>query len=486
MKNVSNKKGKPSIRLNAKLILLIAIGLILLLSPLYLRINKPLMGSEPYFYQRIIKNIETNSSMPTHDSLSFAGRDFTYNLGPIFLLYMLSKGVSITLLLQVIPILLGILTLILAYFSLRRLRSDPSISFISVMLLILSPSFLYAFTKFTNLTIALPLTLTAFYLFLSEKKFPRTASSVLFVILPFFGFWETIIPLSILGIYSIKNKEAQKRFIKISLITLAVMVVIHLPHIIETGSLGYIPKTTENVSNILFDIGGEFGASIFAVILAFFGLSRLWKKKYQNFKPYMILIALIIFSLLSKNGAIYLNFILCFLASRGLLRLSSMRWESKETRNVTLFLLLCGLIFSGLSFVGSIGSKYPTNQMVDSLKELESVSESQDIILSHQSNSAWINEIAKRKTIINERTAHIRDVEKIFSDISIIFHSRNIKQTEALLKKHKIKYVYITPNMKEGLVWDSQDEGFLFVSKYSKLLERKYEENEIEIWRIKQ
>jgi uncharacterized membrane protein len=71
-------------------------------------------------------------------------------------------------------------------------------------------------------------------------------------------------------------------------------------------------------------------------------------------------------------------------------------------------------------------------------------------------------------------------------DAGIIFHSRDIRQVEDLLKEYKIKYVYITPNMKEGLLWNSHDEGFLFVSKYSKLLERKYEEEGFEIWRIKQ
>jgi hypothetical protein len=486
MKNVSRKKGKLFTGLDVRLLVLLAVCVLLLVSPLYLRMGKAMFGSSPYFYERIIGEIEKSGFIPAHDEMSFAGREFTYSPAPLVFLYILSRGVELEFLLKFLPLFFGVISLFLSYCLLRKFRVEQVSSLVAAGILLISPSFLYVFSVFSGLTIAIPVSLLAFYLFFSEKRFSRGFSFLLFGMLPFFGFWESLLPLSVLAVYSAGNPDASKRGKMILVSAMVILAIIVLLNVIKAGSIGYSPQGAGSLSTLIFDIGGGLGASIFAVVLVFFGLSRMWEKKYKNIRLYAVLLLLAIAFLFERKNIVYLNFALCFFASGGLLRLKNMEWESKEAKAVTLFLFGCGLLFSGLSFINSIGSGYPDKDMISSLEKLGAVSKPQDIILSHESNSDWINGVAGRKTMINEETDYMKKVNKKFVDAGIIFHSRDIRQVEDLLKEYKIKYVYITPNMKEGLLWNSHDEGFLFVSKYSKLLERKYEEEGFEIWRIKQ
>jgi len=488
MKNVSKRKAKHSTGLDVRIIILILVGLVLLLSPLYLRVKQPLIGSEPYLYHRLIKDTSIKGSIfgiPKilgQDPLSFSGRAFTYDLGPIIFLSILNLEVPLLVLFKILPLLLGILTIILFYYLLKKLKKkkpkktgkDSLVPFISSLILVLSPCFLYTFTKFTNLTVVMPMTLAAFYLFLSERKIFRMTSFVLFILLPLFGFWAVFVPLFVLLVYFMRDKSKRRYLLKVSLIAVLILAFIHLPHLIKSGSLDHIRYTTGKISNLFFDLGGRNGSSIFAIILAIIGLSKLWERKYKNMKHYLLLIFLIIFSFVDRHNYIYLNFFICFLASEGILKLKSLRWESKQIKILTIFILFCGLVFSAFSFAGSISSGYPTKEIMESLTELKEISGEQDIILSHQSNGAWINTIAERKTFMNENSVYVYDISQRIKDTNTIFYSRDIRQTEELIKKHKIKYIYITPNMKEGLVWKTHDEGFLFVAKYSKLLELKY------------
>ena len=64
----------------------------------------------------------------------------------------------------------------------------------------------------------------------------------------------------------------------------------------------------------------------------------------------------------------------------------------------------------------------------------------------------------------------------------MMFQSRNLKDTEALLNKYNIRYIFITQDMKEGLVWTDNNQGLLFLLKNGETFKKPYSSDKIEIW----
>ena len=174
------------------------------------------------------------------------------------------------------------------------------------------------------------------------------------------------------------------------------------------------------------------------------------------------------------------------LGAIGIAYLLKSNWESKLIKELTLIMLLLGLIFSSASFLNSYKNAQPSEEIIDSLKFLKENSEEQDVVLSHFSNGIWINSIASRKNVIDSKTLFAPKINERNQDVNAIFQSRNLEKTNGLLEKYKINYIYITPEMKKGLVWNSEEQGLLFVLKFTPQdFEKIYKTQGIEIWRVK-
>ena len=65
-----------------------------------------------------------------------------------------------------------------------------------------------------------------------------------------------------------------------------------------------------------------------------------------------------------------------------------------------------------------------------------------------------------------------------------IFKSREFKRTVQLLEDNKISIIWIDKSMKNGQVWNSNDEGLLYMFRNDRFL-KIYDTNGIEIWRFK-
>jgi hypothetical protein len=68
------------------------------------------------------------------------------------------------------------------------------------------------------------------------------------------------------------------------------------------------------------------------------------------------------------------------------------------------------------------------------------------------------------------------------SDLALL-RSRDLRRTQALVEAGNITYVWIDPAMKEGQVWDSKDDGLLFLLRKGHFA-RVYDEDGIELWRL--
>ena len=466
-----------STRLNAKLIWILVLGLIILLLPNLLRTYDARIGQYTYFYERIIKTNNFN-----YDEFSYAGRDFTYDLGPIYFLSTLSKIFNLETLLNILPIILGLITILLFYLLLRKLNLEKNEIYLALIFLIISPILFYVFSSYTSFAIILPIILLTLYLFLQENKIYKYLSKLFLLLLGFFDYKALIAVLIFMLIYLIKEKKL-KQFYSNLFIAFLSLIISYLPRIINYN-ITYSVK--ENYFKILFsDLGGRFGISIFLLFFIVFGLNHLWKSKYKYLHLYTAFLISILLTIYNKHFLIYSSFFLFYLASLGFNYLIKYKWESELIRKLTIALLIIGFLFSSYSSLIAIKNSQPNQEMLNALTDLKAIGSSKDIVFSHYNYGIFINSITDKKNFMDKNFAFSPNFNERYQDMQTIFYTRNADKTKELLDRYNIKYILITKEMKEGLVWNEKDEGLLFVIQTSSEFRRIINNDEVEIWRVR-
>ena len=228
----------------------------------------------------------------------------------------------------------------------------------------------------------------------------------------------------------------------------------------------------------MFSDFGGFGFSVFSIILFFVGLSLLWKRKYKNFSIYLILLILIVLSFFSDLGIYLLNFFVAIFASIGFLKLLRKKWEITLFKNLTILILILGLIFSGLSFINRMSSMEPSQDAIFCLEFLKINTNKNSVVFSHYSRGNWITAIANRKNVIDSNFFYAPRLGDRFDDSKKIF---DINEDFSLLDSYGVDYIYLDSSLKKE-IWDDEEKGLLFALKYSKKFKKLFGNGYCEVW----
>ena len=470
------------IRSYARVAFLLIIMLLVLLSPNLIRSAQTYIGEDPYFYSRLSNMISKNLY---YDELSYSGRQFTYTLGQPLIFLFFSKFLPESFIIKIIPLFFALISLILFYLILKEFYVEPNVNYLSLIMLIMSPPFIYIFSFYNKFTVITPLLLLTFYLFIKKNHTLNIISYILFFIIPYFGYQYSILALLLTLIYCIKEKDT-KRFYIILLITILSLILAYLPNIIRNGfsESAKFDKTLKYTS-LFSDLGGDFGISIFIIFLSFFGLNYLWKSKYKYWQIYAILILFIIAIFYFPTFIIYLNFILAFLSALGLIYLLRFKWESDVIRKLTMWLLIIGLVFSTITFISETSAQQPSQNLYDALIFLKGYGDSKEVVFSHYPYGNLISSIANKKNVMDDNFLYAPKLNEHYLDSETLFYTRNFNIASNITDKYNIEYILVTKEMKKGLIWEQEDEGLLFLLKSVNIYKRIYYNDEVEIWRIK-
>src|SRR3989338_10584945 len=149
----------------------------------FIYFDKALLGEESYYHLRISNGILAKEEIGK-DELVYGGRDYIFNPYDYILAYFsLLTGVELAL--RVVPIILGVLSVILLYILLKKARLNSLARLISCCILILSPSFIYGFSVNSKNSVFVFLFLSALYFHTRADKF-KYISVALLSIVPFF------------------------------------------------------------------------------------------------------------------------------------------------------------------------------------------------------------------------------------------------------------------------------------------------------------
>jgi len=445
-----------------------------------LLLDKPLLpGDAPYYDIRMANYIKENG-IPVKDPLI----DRPYILQPYHLiLAFFSNFFNIYILSALMPLFCGLLSVIIFYFILKELKLELLNIQLILFVLILSPSFIYLFSASCQHAITILLMLLGFYFFIKNKGY-FIPSLVIFAAMPFFGILPSLISICLLFVYSLNDKSKLGYFYMTLFSIMAILLVYHLPFLYYYG----LPQRTKFISsnaiaNLVSDFGGNFGFGAFNLILAILGIYIAWMTKKQ-ITGYLFLLLLLVFSIYFSQIYLYLIFIAAVLAGVGFNAIIRMKWKIPLIKRLTIILIICGLLFSTLSYINRTANSLPDTKTFESLEWLRENSDTQSVVFSYYTKGNWIEAIGERAAILDSQIAYISLLDERFNDSSNIFYSRSLKKTRPLLDKYGIRYIWIDYDMRHGEVWTKEEEGLLFLFRNSEMFSRVYSNDKTEIWAV--
>jgi len=443
---------------------IILITIILFLIPLYLRISndKPIIAGDQA-YELLLKE-STNPYSTIINTL------FKNN----------KEVISI-----IISFILGISSITILYLLLKDFNVGEIDTFYILLCFTLSPIFVSLIYLPNYKILLIFLYLLFIYLFSRPNSlFSDLLNSILLLIISLFGITHLIfiIITTIVAKATLKEEINNRKFFYLLSI---IFIMFSIYYNVKNLDYQYNELVEINhIKEFISDFGSSFGFSIFNVLLSFLGIVLLWSHKKKYYLLYSMLILTAIFSVFNKELIIYSNIVLSIFAGIGFSFFVKSKWQLDILKKTTLILLFCSLLFSSLSYAIELGRTGPDKETKEMLKWLGTISNKEDVILSHYSNGFWIEYYAKRKSLLNSNL-NKKGIKNIYDDYQELLYSYNLDRIKELLDKYEIRYIIITKEMKEGLVWDGNEEGLNFMIRNTEIFKNIYKSNSTIIVRYK-
>jgi hypothetical protein len=441
-----------------KLIYVLLIAFLVLAVPLFIRFHfydSLPIGEQAYYHLRAA---ETSAN----DNLAFYEKPFFKT--PYHYLIGYVNPV-------ILQFILGLLSAGLFYLIANKFGFKKE-KFYMIVVLALSPIFIHTFTVISPHSLAVFLLLLGFWLFAQENKILSAISIIPFA-LASYNIFNSLLMLLALGSYYIVKRE--KIYLVVAAAVLATINIIFMnPFLISYQIL----EKTSFVVQLLSDFGGFLGFSVFALILFAAGFVSYGRKKLY---AYPLLLFFIIMFFIKPETTIYLNFLVSFFAGIGLFRLANMKWKVELIRDLIIVILICGLMFSAVSYVKSLSSSMPDREFKESMDWLSR--NRQGIVFTHYSNGFIIETLGNKKVMMDSMSKYGPKFEELLNDSNTALNSRNLEITEKIFKKYDISYIVIDKKMKEN-IWKGKEDGLLFLLTNWQVFE-KIHSNGVEIWRYR-
>ena len=465
---------KLDARKNLVFLFLLSLCIIFLVSPVLFRnlnSDKYLIGDKSYFYLRLAGEIKENGIIPNEDYFSYGGREFRDEWGWPYLLSFNPEFLSFYL-----PIILGILSFILFYIILNKF--DYKLGVVSSLLFIISPSFIYLFSVSNKFSVSVFLSLLAIYLNLNNRKI------LSLLCIPLIGFFSVLASILMLLIYAVYNLYKKEHWHYLLITLFLTLTVIYIQFgIISFKGLFFIKNNFALfLQNMISDFGGNFGIGIFMLLISFIGVFFLWKNKYKHSFAYLLFIILFLLSYYFDFVIFYLNLLVAVLAGFALIQLYEMKWEEDFIKKLVIFILICGLLFSSISFINRLVADEPKKELQEGLYYL-SRQPDDGVVFSHYSKGNLIN-YAGKKNLMDSNFFNAPDLYKRNKDSETLLHSQNITVTFDLIEKYNIEYIFIDREMISGLVWYDDNIELLFILENDKGFKKVFDNDYVKIWKV--
>jgi len=439
--------------------------------------NNTLIDSFSYYHARIAKEVLEKGVLPDYDNLLFGGRAYIFNPYHLFIAFF-AKFVGIEFVSKFIPFLLGIFSFLVFYLILKNLKIKLLNRFLIIIVLVLSPVYMYTFSISNPYSLIILLNLLGLYFFLKSKRVFFVLSALFFLSTVFFEPINTLIVLLLLLSYSLYERKKIRYFIILLIILLTAYISYYTLFCLNYG----FPIGNEFIKKNFFessvtDLGALNGFSIFAIFSSLVGLYISWRNKSRFVFIYITILLLLGLSYFTINSNYYLNFFLSVFAGLFFYRIIIMKWEISWIRNLTILFLLYGLLFSIVSYTPRLSMALPNNDIADGLSWLRYNSK-EEVIFSDYKNGFWIEYFSGQPVILDPLVYN----KSRLDDSRFILNSRSLKETKLLLNKYNVSYIYIDNTLRQSI---GENKGLLFLLRNNETFKMVYNNSYTQIYELK-
>jgi hypothetical protein len=450
--------------MNKQLLAILILAVFMIALPLHLRFahhNPTLAGTEPYYHSRMA--IQLLDGIPATDTAIANGRP--YILHPYHLVLAGAYALMGPLAFNLLPGIFALLSFLFFWLLLRRLGISEKTQPWILLAYALSPPLLAAGTIGTPHAFILALLMAGTWLLLSRAWM---LGSVLYVIACFSGYIYNITALVFLIVLLLTYQKYTQRFVVTLFLALGALIIGHNPPLVG------LPRV---LSQYVSDLGGVYGFSIFAFLLALVGASIVWQDKKKYYAAYAIFIGFLVGSFFFPHLLVFGNVVISALAGTALARLAQRKWELTFLRQAALLVLFCGLLFSSISHAVNLADTPPTPAFFKALEFPPST------VLTHENYGFWV-ESAGHTAVLDPLWRELEDPEDQAWDAAALFKTTDLNQAQLFFEKYNITNVLITPEMEHGLLWEREDQGLDFLVKNSEMFNKLQTGSSIGVWRV--
>ncbi len=366
------------------------------------------------------------------------------------------------------------LSVIIFYRLLIKFKANVKFSLLASLFFAISPALIYCVVFPTPHSMLLFLFLLSTLLLQSKNKLLNIMSVLLLITSSLFGTLETLIILICLISLIFYNRKLSKILIP----SIIFMIVASLVKSFTIPSTNNLSSFSLILSEVITDLGSWLGFSIFTVLLFIIGIFIASKHKLKLYPAYVCLLILALTALFFASWVfIFVNIFIIVFSTYAFSSIMKRKYIVDLIKSLTMLAVIFGLLFSSLSYIHRTSFSEPSKEALESLDWLNKNSDN-NTILTHHSYGFWISYHTSNKPFSD-------DNNKMESVSSNMFSNRNLDQTLDILKDNSIKYIWITEDMKQGLIWSRDEEGLLFLLKKSDKFKLAYSDSKNEIWAVR-
>jgi len=393
-------------------------------------------------------------------------------------LMIVSPGILTTFL----PVLLGLITALLFFRLLLLIKLSEKKALYSVAMLAFSPAFIILFTGLYTISFSLLLSLCALLLFLKGKNTKIGWLEVLasFFCLAVLGLTSlpcmaiTLLTLLVLSLFL--KKRLSFFFISAAVLAAFVLLLSRSDYLWPGFfSLGFHSLELQGVFSLF---GAELGFGIFLLLIFIIGLMFSWPEKEK--RPYhLAILFLVALSFFNTPFRVFASLAIIPYCIEAISHLYSRRWELRIIRVGTVILLLCALLFSLVNQVNIQMNSEPGRYLHEALLSMRS--NKLGAVLSDESNGFMIEFFSARKAFLDDNTRFQSNYGSLKKATLDLFNASRLNEASPLLDNLRIRYILITPDMKERL-WESREEKLWLLVSHSEKFDSRFDDGGIDVW----
>ncbi len=369
-------------------------------------------------------------------------------------------------------------------FLLYKLDVPLKVRILSLLFWILSPAYLRLSLVLEpgHLGFALAISAVALIVKTPEegKHWYHIAAVFLVVISYFLSPFNALLGIAVLVVASLALREPLLGFV--TLISLPLPLMYYRQLTLFYPLLQPFFATRPYLVELISELGASVGFATFALLLAGVALFSAWKQGLPysaTTLPILILAAGFLY--FPKQFTLYFSAPLALLAALGFLALWEMEWEVEVIRSLSILLIGCGLLFTGLSYLNRTVNSGPFPYQVEAFRELSQ--QPPGMAFSHPDNGFYIEYFSSKQAYLDGFHSW-EDLQKL-ETADTLYWNRNLPTAARLLADGKIQYLFIDGEMKSGKVWRREGEGLLFLLEDSMTFEKLFTLPGGEAWSVR-